>query len=422
MVEWGGGRMRKVVGKYAEIKVYADTVDVKALDILADLSNQQFIEGSKIRIMPDVHAGKGCCIGTTMTITDKVVPNLVGVDIGCGVSLVKLKDKEINFEELDKTIRKRISNNDTFQNDTIEHNKNLQNLRCLKDGNIKIDYANASLGTLGGGNHYIEVNKSDIDGSLYLAVHTGSRHLGVEVCNYYQTKAYAELKNTVNGGNLKTKTAELIAKLKSDGRESEISTQIKIFKRKYVDENPTISEELAYCEGETLKDYLHDMRITQEHAALNRKTIIGTIVKELGLTVDQENSIETIHNYIDVQNMILRKGAVSAQKGEKLVIPLNMRDGILVAIGKGNPDWNYSAPHGAGRMMSRTQANNNLEIDQFKTDMTSNNIYTTSVGLDTLDESPRAYKPFQEIMDKIQDTVEIVERLKPMYNFKAGNR
>jgi len=366
--------MLEIKGRYNNAVVYTDNVEPEAARQIETLCNQEFVRGSKIRIMPDVHSGVGCTIGTTMTIEDKVVPNLVGVDIGCGMEVVRLEEKHVELENLDRMIYAKIPfgfnvrKKEHFFNSEID----LDELKCKSCVDVK--RARLSIGTLGGGNHFIEVNR-DSKGNLYLVVHSGSRHLGHEVASLYQEKAWRAPNKGVD-----------------------------------------IPKQLAYVSGDLFKDYIHDMKIVQRFADINRKAIIFEIVE--GMKLEVAERFTTIHNYIDTENMILRKGAVSAQKGEKLLIPINMRDGSLICIGKGNADWNFSAPHGAGRLMSRTQAKKTFTLSQYREMMEG--IFTTSVNKDTLDECPLAYKPMEEIVKNIKDTVEIVERIVPVYNFKAA--
>ncbi len=398
--------MLELQGKYASCKVFTDVIDEKAIAQLIELLNQPMSEGQRIRVMPDVHAGKGCTIGTTMTITDKVVPNLTGVDIGCGMETVKLKEKHIELQKLDKLIYEKIPSGFNVRKKTHRYYDQVDLLQLYCAHKINLERAELSLGSLGGGNHFIEADKGE-DGSIYIVIHSGSRHLGTEVASYYQNEAYLRLKNDRKGVD------ELIAKLRAEGREQEISAAIEAFKK----EHPTgIPKDLAYCEGELFDRYIHDMKIVQEFAMLNRMAMMDEIIKGMGLhIVDQ---FTTIHNYIDTENMILRKGAVSAREGEILLIPINMRDGSLICRGKGNPDWNCSAPHGAGRLFSRAAAKESFTVSQFKKEMQG--IYTTSVNSATLDESPMAYKRMEDIVDNIGDTAEILEVIKPIYNFKAG--
>ena len=412
--------MFELKGKYGNCKVFTNNCDNETISQLTNLLNQESISNSQIRIMPDCHAGKGCVIGTTMTLTNKVIPNLVGVDIGCGMLAVKLKEKRIDLPLLDSVIRKYIPSGGNVNDEPKELKTSLdvKNLRCYgKSGaNIREILAYQSVGTLGGGNHFIEVNKDD-DDNLWLVVHTGSRHLGLEVCDYYQNAGYEKLKIKQNDGNLNSKTKELIDKLKQEGREKEISKELKKFKNNYKENNPSIPYELAYVEDELFNDYLHDMNMVQKHASCNRAEIIRLILKYVKL--HEVERFETIHNYIDVENMILRKGSVSAQLGEKLLIPMNMRDGSLICIGKGNSDWNYSAPHGAGRLMSRSKAKENISMSDYKKSM--DGIFTTCVNKSTIDESAFAYKPMDDIIENIGDTVEIIAHIKPIYNFKASD-
>ena len=412
--------MIELNGKYNTCKVFTDNIDNATIGQLTALLNQDSVEGNQIRIMSDVHLGKGCVIGTTMTLENgKVIPNLVGVDIGCGVLAVKLKEKRIDLPKLDSVIRKYIpSGGEVHDNPKMSKTTlDVEQLRCYgKTGaRIREILAYQSVGTLGGGNHHIELAK-DKEGYVWITIHTGSRHLGLEVCDYYQEEAYRRIKDRVNGGAKKAKIDELITRLKEEGRHKEISKEIEKFNKNYKEINPSVPFELAYCEEELFDDYIHDMKMVQEHASCNRAEIARVILKEMKL--HEVDRFETIHNYIDTENMILRKGSVSAQAGEKLLIPINMRDGSLICIGKGNPDWNYSAPHGMGRVMSRSEAKEQITMKEYKDSMKG--IYTTSVNKSTIDESPMAYKPMQEIIDNIQDTVEIIDVIKPIYNFKAG--
>lgn len=412
--------MIELNGKYNTCKVFTDNIDNVTIGQLTALLNQESVEGNQIRIMPDTHAGKGSVIGTTMTLTNgKVIPNIVGVDIGCGMLAVKLKERRVDLPKLDSIIRKYVpSGGEVHQNEKMfKTTLDAEQLRCYgKPGaRIREMLAYQSVGTLGGGNHFIELN-SDKDNNLWLVIHTGSRHLGLEVCDYYQEEGYRVIKDRVNGGTKKAKIEELITKLKSEGRHKDISKEVEKFNKNYKEVNPSIPFELAYVDGELFNDYIHDMKMVQSHASCNREEIARIILKEMKL--HEVDRFETIHNYIDTENMILRKGSVSAQAGERLLIPINMRDGSLICIGKGNPDWNYSAPHGAGRLMSRSEAKEQISMSDFKASMKG--IYTTSVNKSTIDESPMAYKPMEEIIENIKDTVEIVDIIKPIYNFKAG--
>ena len=410
--------MFELSGKYNICNIFTDNCDNETISQLTNLLNQESVKGSKIRIMPDTHAGKGCVIGTTMTLQDKVIPNLVGVDIGCGMLAIKLKEKEIDLKLLDEVINKYVPAGFEIHESPVS--------RSFADkiiAPVDVDKAFKSLSSLGGGNHFIEIDR-DSHGNLWLVVHTGSRHLGIEVCEYYQNRAYEKLQESAKGGSLKQLINSTISELKTAHREKEISKQIEKIKADYERENNTkVPRELAYLTGQDFDDYIHDMQLTQQHAAINRKCIADTIITKMDLhpvskdCCYDEDYFDTIHNYIDCDNMILRKGSVSAELGERLIIPMNMRDGSLICIGKGNPDWNYSAPHGAGRIMSRSQAKDKVNLDDFEESMKG--IYSTSVCTSTIDESPFVYKPMQEIMDNIKDTVEIVDIIKPIYNFKA---
>lgn len=390
-------------GKNNIAKVYTNNIESEAISQIIELCNQEFCKDSKIIIMPDTHAGAGCTIGTTMTIKDKVVPNLVGVDIGCGMETIKIGEKEIDFSKLDDIIRKHIPSGFNVRN--IEHKYcNMINLKNLKSSKyINIDRAKLSIGTLGGGNHFIEINKDDV-GNIYLVVHSGSRNLGKQVAEFYQNIAYKKLID------INDKKKLLIERLKKEGRKKDIQIELERIAI------PKVKKQLAYLQGDDFLQYINDMKIVQYFAELNRKAIIDEIVSRMGFTVEEQ--FTTIHNYIDTDNMILRKGAISAQKGEKVLIPLNMRDGSIIAIGKGNSDWNYSAPHGAGRIMSRSKAKETVSLSEYKESM--KHIWTTSVCESTIDESPMAYKPIEEIIDNIKDTVDIVSIIKPLYNFKSN--
>lgn len=399
--------MIELKGKYNQAKIFTDVVDEASVAQVLLLLNQEFVSGSRIRLMPDIHAGAGCTIGTTMTITDKVVPNLVGVDIGCGMETVRVKEKHMELQKLDKLIYEKIPSGFQVREKTHRcfEEIDLQELYCYKY--INSHRAEKSLGTLGGGNHFIEANR-DEDGNLYLVVHSGSRHLGLEVANYYQEEGYRSL-----NGTSEKDVDGLVASLKAQGREREIQKQITALKKTI---QTNIPRALAYVSGELFGQYIHDMKIVQRYAELNRQAMMDEMVKGMKLHVEEQ--FTTIHNYIDTDAMILRKGAVSARKGEKLLIPINMRDGSLLCTGKGNEDWNQSAPHGAGRLMSRSAAKESFTVSEFRNQMQG--IYTTSVGKDTLDECPMAYKGMEDIVKNISDTAEIDRIIKPIYNFKAG--
>ena len=398
--------MFELSGKYGTAKVFTDVVDNESISQVINLLNQPYVEGSRVRMMPDIHAGAGCTIGTTMTITDKICPNLVGVDIGCGMETIRIREKRIEMQRLDKLIRQEIPSGFAIREKPHRYAKqiDLESLHCARS--VDLLRAEKSIGTLGGGNHFIEANKDD-EGNIYIVVHSGSRHLGLQIANYYQNAGFKALTS------YKPEEIEVaIAKLKAEGRQAEIQSTIQAMKSKHT----YIPKPLAYVEGILLQEYLDDMKLAQEFAMLNRKAIIDVIVKGLGVHVEEQ--FTTIHNYIDTEHGILRKGAVSAQAGEKLLIPINMRDGSLICVGKGNEDWNCSAPHGAGRLMSRSAAKETFTVSEFKKQMEG--IYTTSVGHSTLDECPMAYKSMKDIVDNIEPTAEIVSVIKPIYNFKAG--
>ena len=399
--------MLEVKGKYNSAKIFTDVVDKASVAQVIELCNQPFTAKSRIRMMPDIHAGAGCTVGTTMTITDKVVPNLVGVDIGCGMETVHLREQHLELQKLDKLIRAKIPSGFSIREKAHRYfdEIDLTELYCYRQ--INPLRAEKSLGTLGGGNHFIEVDRDD-EGGLYLVIHSGSRHLGLEVAAWYQNEAYQRLNKSS-----KSDEAALIAKLKSEGRDKEIQKAIRKLKNT---KQTSIPKPLAYAEGELFEQYIHDMRIIQRFAVLNRRAIADDILKGMGLHA--QDSFTTIHNYIDTDAMVLRKGAVSAKAGERMLIPINMRDGSLICIGRGNEDWNCSAPHGAGRLMSRSQAKQSFTVSEFKHQM--DGIYTTSVGKATLDECPMAYKRMEDIVSNIGETVRIERIIRPVYNFKAG--
>lgn len=399
--------MITIQGKYNEALCYCAELEEQAAEQIRAVCNQEAFSGCKIRIMPDVHAGKGCTIGTTMTIRDKLVPGMVGVDIGCGMETVKIAQREIDFEKLDKLIHEKIPCGREVREEAhvLNNEIDLDALRCAPF--VHLERARLSIGTLGGGNHFIEVDRNE-RGELYLVVHSGSRHLGVEVAEYYQEQGRQAL-----WGGAHHQIAELIAKLKEEGRFQEIESSIRAMKKEHKIDIP---KDLVYVEGKLFEDYIYDMRIMQQFAVLNRRAMMDVILS--GMEFERVEEFTTIHNYIDTEAMILRKGSVSAKAGEKLLIPINMRDGSLICVGKGNEEWNYSAPHGAGRLMSRRRAFDSLSMEEYRAQMEG--IYTSCVVPDTLDESPMAYKSMEEIVAQIEPTVEIVERVKPVYNFKAA--
>lgn len=367
--------MLEIQGNCNTAKVFAVVMDPAAEGQIRAMCDMPWLKDSKIRVMPDVHAGKGCTIGTTMTLHGRVSPNMVGVDIGCGMETIRVGNRRMEMAKLDRIIQESIPAGMRVRQQPHRYAEEagLDALRCR--GNVRVDYALRSIGTLGGGNHFIEVDRDD-DGNLYLVIHTGSRHLGVEVAQYYQSAGWRALAQT------------------------------------------EIPRETAYVEGELFDDYIHDMRIVQRFAQLNRRAIADTIMK--GMKLDVADRFETIHNYIDTENMILRKGAISAEKGERVLIPINMRDGSLLCTGLGNDDWNRSAPHGAGRLYSRSEAKNRFTVSDFKKQM--KDVYTTSISKDTLDECPMAYKSMESIVECIGPTARIERVIHPVYNFKAAEK
>lgn len=373
--------MFSINGKFNQIKVFADTVEQSAMSQLHTIANYEPMANSNIRIMPDVHAGSGCAIGYTAVLTDKIIPNLIGVDIGCGVlsyELEEFSETPDNFEKLDRIINEfipsgfNIHEENSIGFDDIfypEYQKIFEVTQQDKD------YVSKSLGTLGGGNHYIELGKTD-SGKYYLTVHTGSRNFGLKICHYYQKLA-----------------------------------------KKHC-ENSSVIKGMEWLEGSYSQEYLEAMMAAQYFAHLNRVYILDVILTKMGYEIPfAVQSIESVHNYINFDDQIIRKGAISAHKGERVLIPLNMRDGMVIGIGKGNEEWNFSAPHGAGRIMSRSQAKQEVNLLQFQDSM--NGIFSSSVCESTIDESPFAYKNSEMIINAIRDTVDIIEIVKPIYNYKA---
>ena len=392
------------------LKIYTDEVDELAQKQIAKLLSQPAFADAKVRIMPDVHAGKGCVIGFTADLGDKVIPNIVGVDIGCGMLTVNLGKQKPDFAALDDIMHRNIPSGMYVHGEPVEPFGALEALHCLP----RLERVNrllCSLGSLGGGNHFVEVD-TDTQGNYYLVIHSGSRNLGKQVCEIYQQEAI-----DCRSGCADREKCEsaLIAELKAQGRFSEIQAAIMAQRAAWNAAQPDIPADLCYLEGEARERYLHDMRICQQFALRNREVMADIIVRRLGLQV--QDMFHTTHNYIDHDSNIVRKGAISARSGEKLLIPINMRDGCIYGIGKGNDDWNQSAPHGAGRLMSRSQAFRQLTLEEFQTQMQG--IYTTSVTARTLDESPMAYKGMEAILKHIGPTVDVVDIFKPLYNFKA---
>ena len=389
----------------ADLKIFCEGIEGAALAQINALASMDAYSGSKIRIMPDAHAGAGCTIGTTMTLSDKVTPNLVGVDIGCGMIVAELGHVFVDPLRLERLIEREIPSGMNIRSkeikETIEGLALVDAIRCCCG---RRDYNALSVGTLGGGNHFIELDEDD-DKNLYLVIHSGSRNLGKKVCDFYQKKAEKERYYAGQGV-----VAELIARLKAEGRARDIQQELKDLPRQYGQRDP-----LAYLEGKSFEDYIHDMELCQKFAELNRRAMVRVILEGMGL--DAKAVWQTIHNYIDIEHMILRKGSISAQRGERVIIPMNMRDGSLICVGKGNPDWNYSAPHGAGRLLSRAAANKQIGLEDFRKDMEG--IASWSVCASTRDEAPGAYKPTESIMRQIGPTVKVENIIRPVYNYKA---
>ena len=401
--------MIEIKGKINTAVCYAKVVEEEAIEQIRRMCDYEFTAGSRIRIMPDVHAGKGCTIGTTMTVTDKAVPNVVGVDIGCGMYTVELGKAPIDFEKVDEAAHYIPSGTNTWEG--RQEHFDLQALRCCRDLK-QTKRLERSLGTLGGGNHFIEIDEA-ADGTKYLVIHSGSRNLGKQVAELYQQLAI-ELNRGIEDYLLQRD--EIIRTYKEQGRRDEIQNALKQLKWDKEQKETTIPEDLCFLYGRHLDDYLHDVEICQQFARRNREKMAEIILGRTGMAGGE--AFHTIHNYIDTDEMILRKGAIAAHKGEKVLIPINMRDGSVLAVGKGNPDWNYSAPHGAGRLMSRTAAKTSLSMEEYRETMKG--IYTTSVNEATLDEAPMAYKSLDDIIDVIRDAVDIIDIMKPVYNFKAS--
>lgn len=440
------------------LKIYTNDIEQEAIEQIDLLLEQEPFKDCKVRIMPDVHAGKGCVIGFTADLGDKVIPNIVGVDIGCGMLCVELGKVELDLEKLDKVINENIPAGRNIREEKLMNFDKINDLYCLRELKETKKF-NRAIGTLGGGNHFIEVDVDEED-NKYLVIHTGSRNLGKQVADYYQNLA---IELCSGKEEMFKKKEEIITTYKEQGKKSEIQKALKELEAEYKQNKPELPNELCYLEGKYREMYLHDMEICQRYASQNRiniaKTILGKYlnancvpetfpknIEELiehtaktiglfilkdkdGLKADNDGGyfehsghvslFETIHNYISFDDNIVRKGAIRANKGERVIIPINMRDGSIIAVGKGNEDWNNSAPHGAGRLMSRRKAKETFNLDEFKKSMAD--IYSTSVLEETIDEAPFAYKPMQEIIDNIQDTVEVEKIIKPIYNFKAKN-
>lgn len=403
--------MIELKGRYATAKVYTDNIETEAISQIVELCSQDFLENKKVAIMPDCHAGKGCVIGFTANLGDKVIPNLVGVDIGCGITVINLGNEKIDLEVFDKLVHSIIPTSSNVH--SKRHAKfDLKNLHCFQ--NLKdTKRIECSIGTLGGGNHYLELSIDEND-NKYLSIHSGSRNLGKQVADYYQNLAI-KLRSSKEGFDMEKE--KLIQNYKKQGRKKEIQAALKKLEKQYQDISPKYPDDLCYLDGTWKDKYLDDMKLCQEFASLNRAKIAQLVLNNYFSPSKQFFFFETIHNYIDFKDNIIRKGSVSAYNGEKFIVPINMRDGSLICIGKGNPDWNFSAPHGAGRLMSRSQAKKTLNLKDYQEQM--NGIYTTCVNQSTLDEAPMAYKPMEEIIENIKDTAEIISIIKPIYNFKG---
>ena len=402
--------MLEIKGNKNTAICYAKVIEDGAVQQIRRMCDYELAEGSRIRIMPDVHAGKGCTIGTTMTVTDKVCPNIVGVDIGCGMYTVQLADTNLDFERMDEACHYIPSGMNVWEGRQEKFDlSDLRSYRSLKD----TKRLGRSLGTLGGGNHFIEVDRST-DGTFYLVIHSGSRNLGKQVAEHYQ-----QLAIDLHAGkeDYYIRRDEIIRSYKEEGRRSEIQQALKNLEKEYTAKNPDIPEDLCWLHGSFLEDYLHDVEICQQFARRSREKMAEILLERTGMTA--VSSFHTIHNYIDTQEKILRKGAIAAHAGEKVLIPINMRDGSVIATGKGNPEWNYSAPHGAGRVMSRAAARASVNLEEYRKSMEG--IYTTSVNKNTLDEAPMVYKSLEDIIGVISESVDIVDIMKPVYNFKAAD-
>lgn len=405
-----------------DLKIFTTNIEQEAVNQINELLRQEPFKNCKVRIMPDVHAGKGCVIGFTADLGEKVIPNIVGVDIGCGMLCVELGNIELDFKDLDRVVNEYIPAGRNIRKQKLLNFDKINELYCLRELKETKKF-NRAIGTLGGGNHFIEID-ADNKGNKYLVIHTGSRNLGKQVADYYQNLA---IELCSGKEEMYKKKEEIIKKYKEQGRKSEIQQALKELEKEYKNNKPNLPKELCYLEGKHREMYLHDMKICQEYASLNRLQIAKQIIiNYYKLTYIPEmyppimqNSFETIHNYISFEDNIVRKGAIRANKNEKVLIPINMRDGSIIAVGKGNQDWNCSAPHGAGRIMSRTKAKERFKLEEFKQSM--KDVYSTSVVEETIDESPMVYKSMQEIIENTKDTVEIQKIIRPIYNFKAKN-
>lgn len=404
-----------------DLKIFTQNVEEEAIKQIDLLLEQESFKDCKVRIMPDVHAGKGCVIGFTADLGDKVIPNIVGVDIGCGMLCVELGQIDIDLKKLDEVINRYVPAGRNINDHKLLEFEPINELYCLRELKDTKKF-NRAIGTLGGGNHFIELDIDD-EGNKYLVIHTGSRNLGKQVADYYQDLA---IQLCSGKEEMFSKKEEIIKEYKEQGRKAEIQEALKELEKEYQSNKPSLPKELCYLTGKYREMYLHDMKICQEYASVNRKYIAVEIINRYfnqnilyGIPAQMKNRFETIHNYISFEDNIVRKGAISAKKGEKVLIPINMRDGSIIATGKGNKDWNQSAPHGAGRIMSRHKAKEKFNLEEFKESM--KDVYTTSVVEETIDEAPFVYKPMQEIIDNMRDTVEIQKIIRPIYNFKAKN-
>lgn len=409
--------------KEKNLKIFTKNIEEKAIKQIDELLEQKSFENCKVRIMPDVHAGKGCVIGFTADLGDKVIPNIVGVDIGCGMLAVELGNIELDLEKLDNVINEYVPAGRNIREQKLMEFKKINELYCLRELKDTKKF-NRGIGTLGGGNHFIEIDVDD-ENNKYLVIHTGSRNMGKQVADYYQNLA---IQLCSGKEEMYKKKEKIIKNYKEQGKKLEIQQALNKLEKEYKNNKTNLPNDLCYLQGKHREMYLHDMKICQEYASLNRLQIAKEIlmnyfqltnVPEIHYPPIMNNRFETIHNYISFEDNIVRKGAISAKKGEKVLIPINMRDGSIIAEGKGNKDWNQSAPHGAGRIMSRMKAKKTFELEKFKKAMEG--IYTTSVVEETIDEAPFVYKSMQEIIENIQDTVEIKKIIKPIYNFKAKN-
>lgn len=405
--------MKILEGKYNFAKVFTDNIEETASNQIINLMNQEFVSGAKIRIMPDTHAGAGCVIGFTADLGNKVIPNLVGVDIGCGMLCVNLGKIDFRLKDLDEMIKNFVPHGHEIHREEVEHMEELNTLISLPY--LKSEKFNCSIGSLGGGNHFIEINE-DEEGNKYLVIHSGSRNLGKQVAEFYQDVAVQNCKGLVDIREIEQST---VKRLKEEGRQHLIQASLNEIKKIYLEKQPSYPKELCFLENDARTDYLYDMAVCQEYAHLNRMTMGNIILtKMFGSFVDDFPYFESVHNYINFEDNIIRKGACSSYDGQNVIIPINMRDGSILAVGKGNEDWNFSAPHGAGRLMGRMEAKRKLKESDFKREMEG--IYTTTANASTLDESPMAYKPIQEIIDNVGETVDIQKIIKPIYNFKSS--